>query len=266
MASFTRPSGNNSKESDSVNTRGIQLINMEGAVRSALQFGFWNGFVNLRFYPPLPADKAGGKTGHEAVDYEQNLSTALTVEKANVILSFIKDGVIPAMKNDTTFSKAVQVSDSLVGVAYGPLGGQKVPFIFLHKNIDERTKLPKESMVYVFKELPVIEDYSPENGSFKLSGDPFSELNVAATILEAATWALTNAQSHNSRHVDKYFRDRLLSGLGVGSTKGGNGGGFKGASNLFSKGNSGPSETAEDIAAREKLENMADMESFMKMD
>lgn len=198
---------NNSKERESVNTRGVVFKNKDGYDPSALTIAYWDGLMSLKFNPALEPSK---QTETAVYDYEKTISTAFNVEKIAFLLKRIKTVIIPAIEANEDKSIGMNVGgNSLISIGTGKsLTGEIRPFIALHKSLDPTTKKAEMGILYEFRRNQSIDDYNPKTGEYSLVEGVHSELDAFITILQASIFALTNAFSHADRFVNKYFNDK----------------------------------------------------------
>ena len=207
----------NKREQVNVNTRGVSFMNSEGSLaQSALLVGYWNSTISLKLHPTLPADK---QTDFKKFDYDEVINTALTLEKA-VALDKIVGRAMLALSSTEDFFKGISVGgDGLVGIGVKHVEDDKaVAFLGIYKSLDPGTRIPKVYNLYQFKETMIIDGYSPETGNFNVTSDQ-SELELFKKVLEASIAGLSNANQHATRHVDKFFRDKLTNNINAVGNK-----------------------------------------------
>lgn len=234
---------NNKREQVNVNTRGAVFMNSESNVnQSTLVTGFWNNMLSLKLHPTLPADK---QTDYRKFDYDQVINTALTETKTAALLEIAKDAYKNLVANEN-FSRGLSVGgNGLVSInVVNVAEGVTYACLLIARDIDEHTRQSKNFNIYVFKDEQTIDEYNVESGEFKAGQAVHSELLRFISVLEASLHELTNAGVHSYRHVEKFYKDKLMNtltavadknGVDVGSTfnRGGNSGG--GSSNFWKK-------------------------------
>jgi hypothetical protein len=269
---------NNAREAVNVNTRGINFMNSEGFMPSTLQFGFWNEMISIRMHPALEKSQ---QTESKKFNYEEVVSTALTLEKATTLLNKIENDILPKYSEGKDKFNGVPVGgNSLIGVGIKALDDENsVAYLAIFKELDEGTKKPEVAMYYEFKSGYTVDDYDPETGKFDVTQNIPGELMLFAHSLRAAIAALTNANAHATRAVDRWFRDRLMNTLNevagkvgvqvnTGKSWGNGGGGNYRSKDVFGSSNSNSNNTSSDLSAGtdasiEKLENINSIEQFM---
>lgn len=205
----------NKKERLNVNTRGIQLMNSEGVLsKSTLVLGYWNEMISIKLHPMLPVESQGE---FKKFNYDESISSALTMEKATTLLTFIKES---QKSEEDRFFKGISVgADSLIGVGHVVQGDDKVTFLGLYKGLDPDTRIPKEKMLYEFRKIKVIENYDDQTGAFTSNEYLESELELLSKTLESAIEHLSNAATHADHYVDNYNRKRQQTTLNAIANK-----------------------------------------------
>jgi hypothetical protein len=275
---FNNNSGNNSRDNQvNVNTRGVAFMNREGFEPSTLQIGYWNDMLSLRIHPALEKSK---QTESKVFDYEQNIATALTIEKAAILADKIRTDIFPAIGEGRDAFKGVPVGgDSLAGVGVKTIDGRIVTYFGIYKSLDPKTKRPSSMIHYEFRTTYTVDNYDPEKGSFEVTQDIQGELLMFYKILNSCEIGLANSVAHSGRVVDKFYRDRLLNTLdevaqkmGVSTGNNNSRGGYKNnRADIFSGGaNSGGESSASKGDPKEfdapvgSLANIDDIDAFMQ--
>lgn len=255
-------SNKQNKQEINVNTRGYRFMNKDGFCPSTLICGFWNEMISLKIHPALPESK---QTATSVYDYNQMVTTSLSLEKAMILITKIEKVIEPAIERGEVKSIAVLIGgNNLVQVGSG-LKGEIHPFVGIHKALDPETKKPQDSLFYEFIDSSqiTIEDYDFETGSYTGSAPVQCELKTFVEILKASVAALCGAPAHEMRYVDKFYRDKVLNSImeiggkmGISYDNGYSGGNRNGVDFGFSNkqtsnsGNNGPSiNNIEDINA-----------------
>ena len=264
---------NNTREVN-VNTRGLTFSNSEGVAPSTMLVGYWNGFISLKFHPALEESK---RTEQKIFDYDVAMSTALTPEKALVLVDAINTKILPAFKEKKNASTGVPVgADSLISVGVVVKDDVPTAYVGLYKSLDETTKKPESYILYNLRSGYTVDDYDAETGNFTVTEQVPQELVLFAETLKASVGALTNANAHTSRTVDRWFREQMTSklneiggklGIEGNSFGGGGGGSFNRKSDVFA--NSSSSKSSSDVnledASLTKVNNFDEIDKFMNM-
>lgn len=249
--------GNNKYPSTNVNTRGIQLMNKEGFDPSTLVLGFWNDMMSIKLHPALEPSK---QSASSVYDYETVFQTILNVEKAQLLVTKIKEYILPALEKAEEASVGVLIGDDtilLVSTGVQQFSEPK-PFLGLFKGLNEKKKA--ESMIcFEFKTSEAIINYDPMTGEHDLDSKSYPHLDLFIKYLEAGVVAMLHAETHSNRHVNKYFQDRVLESLG-GASKGNYSNNTSRTRNVF--GDSSVSDTM-DFGAEVSKENVGDINSFL---
>ncbi|MMZ42278.1 hypothetical protein D1872_37980 [compost metagenome] len=200
---------NNNTKEQNTNTRGPQFMNRDGFYPSTFVMGYWNGLISLKFHPALPEKQ---QTESKIFDYDQELQTSLTMEKATILIEGIKNKVIPALEKGEETSVGVPIgsSSSLISVGVKNVKGEFTTYLAFFKGLNAETKKPDAFVFYEFRKGQRIDNYDPEQGTFEVNNETHSELALFMSLLESAREGLSNAYTHANRTVDRYFRDRLL--------------------------------------------------------
>lgn len=266
-------SNNNSRDEVNVNTRGMQFMNSDGFYPSTMLFGFWNEMISIKIHPALDKEH---QTDSRKFNYEEVVSTAITLEKAALLADKIENELLPNFGTKSLFRGVPVGGDSLIGVGIRhEEGSPDIAYLAIFKALDEETKKPEVSIYYEFKTGMTINDYNPNTGEFTVEQNIPSELNVFLAGLRASVSALTHAEAHSSRAVDKWFRDRLMNNIQeiaqkLGVSTQGSWSGNKNYSNkskdIFNNNSSNdsiPSDLDDEESSISKLSNIDDISQFM---
>ena len=261
---------NNNKDRNNMNTNSIQFMNKDGFQPSTLVLGFWNEMLSVKIHPALPKEQ---QTETRVYNYDQNVSTAINVEKLGLLLDRIESELVPAMEDAANKSIGIQVGgNSLLVISTGVAKFNEVrPYIAIHKDLDQDTKKPQVSIYYEFKSQVSIDDYDPETGKYTLSKPSFSEFKVFINSVKEAIKALTNAQAHSTRNVNKYFNEKqtgmfreMASKLGVETQyTGGNRRSYNNNNNFFDQNNNTNQNTNNEFTSS-STDNIDDLEKWME--
>lgn len=251
-------SANNNKEQVNINTRFMQFMNAEAETPSTMQLSYWNDMLSIKINPALPPEK---RTQNSFYNYEEGITTALTVEKVLTLVNEIKREIIPAIKAGTNRVIGIPIAGgtSLLTVSTGVKRfGEVRPFVTIFKNLNPETKRPEQQLSYEFINGLVVNDYDETTGSFTTDSVQ-SDLLLFVTCLENSIIGLTSSVAHSNRYHDRFFRNSISGGNGMTS---GNGG-YRKNTNVF--GNNNSSELSNDFGEvdQTKLNNMDDIDSFM---
>ena len=250
MANYGTSQNNDKDNQISVNTRGYQFMNRDGFEPSSLQVGAWNENMSLRINPMLEPSK---QTETRIFDYDRYVSTALTLEKAMLLLYKIEKEIIPAIENDIDKSIGIQVGgDSLVVVGTGKrLTGSIRPFFAIHKSLNPDTKKPEMSMFYEFKATSSIDDYNESTGTYSLSESVYTEFKLFVFLLKSFINFGSNFAAHANRFVQRFSNSKLMSTVnaigqkvGVPTNEYNSGGGYR-RSNIFDQPSSQSSQVTD---------------------
>jgi hypothetical protein len=270
-------SNNNSRDAVNVNTRGPQFMNADGFFPSTMLFGYWNEMISIKMHPALEKSQ---QTDSKRFNYEEVVSTAITLEKATTLADKIENDVLPAFKEGNEVFRGIPVGgDSLIGVGTKNHNDKMVSFVAIFKALDETTKKPEVAIYYEFKAGYTVDDYNPESGQFNVTQNVPGELTLFLHALRSAVNGLVNANAHATRAVDKWFRDRITNTLDEIGSKvgvearskgnfGGGGGNYKSRDIFGGGGNSAPkNNAAADLdggdASFSKLSNINEIDQFM---
>jgi hypothetical protein len=135
--------------------------------------------------------------------------------------------------------------------------------------LDEKTKKPEMSIHYEFNRAFGIDDYDPETGDFKKTGDIHSELIVFLDILKAAKIGLSNSIAHSMRVVNRFYNERIANDISEIANKLGvstsSKPGFSRRRDIFAPGGENESSTiqSDDSANVESLNNINEIDQFL---
>lgn len=206
---------NNQEKQNNVNTRAKQFMNKDGFYPSTLLVGYWNEMISLKMHPALPREK---QTQSSVFDYNQAISTSLTIDKAMILLKKIDEVILPAIYEGRVASTAVLIGlNNLVQIGSG-LKGEVRPFVAIHKGLDADSKIPTESIYYEFvnsndQSLSTIDNFDPETGSYESSATVHAEFFVFRELLLESIRGLMMVSAHADRYVNKYYKDKVSSDL-----------------------------------------------------
>lgn len=236
MANFLPGNGLNTQREEraSVNTRGLQLYNINGFIPSTMAMNFWNdSMFQVRIHPAKPKEQ---QTDREKYDYQAGASTALTVIKACELIAYVPE-IKEAYKNGIETSRYVNIASvNLFGIGTKKVGDEMVYYVGIFKGLNEN-RIPSQVMYYEFSRSNIIADYNPETGDWKSAECHDSgEFDVFVAYLEAGIHALTNATAHSIRTVNRFSTERLdgrilsilaaTGGTDPFPSRSGNGGGY----------------------------------------
>lgn len=248
----------NNKQQTNVNTRGIQLMNKEGFDPSTLVLGFWNEMLTVKLHPALEPSK---QTATSVYDYETTFQTILNVEKAQLLLNKIRATILPAIKEKKEASVGVLIGEDtllIVGTGVKQFNELK-PFLGLFKGLNAN-KSAETAICFEFRATETIVDYDPMTGEHDVEKDSYPHLDIFINYLATGIKALLHAEIHSIRHVDKYYRDRLLEAVGASSKPAYNNSNSGGGQTRSVFGGAAP-EPAQDTYAEKEV--VDDINSFM---
>lgn len=207
----------NKREQTNVNTRGAVFMNSESEInQSTLVTGFWNNMVSLKLHPTLPADK---QTDFRKFNYDEVINTALTETKVAALLHIAKEAYTKLLAGED-FAKGISVGGNGL-VSLFVIGSAKYAYLQIARDIDEHTRQSKNSNIYIFKTESTIENYSTESGEFTAGESIQSEFLRFIDVLEASLHELSNAGVHAYRHVEKFYKDKVMNTLTAVAEKNG---------------------------------------------
>jgi len=267
-------SGNNSRDTVNVNTRGVQLMNRDGFCPSTLIVGYWNDMLSIKIHPALEKEK---QTESKVFDYDKVISTAITLEKVTVLIEKIEKDILPELSKDTPRSifRGVPIGgDSLIGIGIRANENEPTNFVTylgIFKSLDPSTKRPESAIFYEFRTSYSVDDYDAQTGEFTTTQNIQGELLLFLEILKAARTGMSNAIAHSTRVVDKFYKDRVMNALNEIANKlgisTGAGGGYYNRSkqDVFSGGGNkqAKDELPDFDAPMSALNNINDIDSFM---
>src|SRR5690606_14946137 len=113
-------------------------------------------------------------------NYEEVVSTAITLEKAAILANKIENDILPEFGSRSIFRGVPVGGDSLIGVGVQQSedGEQTRAYLAIFKGLDEETKKPEAAIYYEFKTGMVINDYDPETGKFTIEQNIPGELHL----------------------------------------------------------------------------------------
>jgi hypothetical protein len=207
-------SQNNSKDknyNDDINTRGITMYNKEGFDPSCMEIGYWNSnFVTLTISPALPADK---QSKSKVYDYDAKVKATFSPQVAEMI-AFSMEKLIPEIEAGNARSIGIQFGasgDNMIVVGTGVDKTNSVrPYIAICKGIDASTRRPELAIFYEFNKGTIIDNYNAETGKYEGVSNIHSEYNMFINILRDVAKALSNADVHAFRCVQRAYNTKLM--------------------------------------------------------
>lgn len=258
--------GNSKDDSNklNVNTRGLQLFNVDGFCPSTVQLGYWNNsMLSIKLHP---AKEKSQQTEKEKFDYDQVVNTAITIEKATALLSKIPV-IKQAFAEGKNANASIEVSgNNLVTIGTQSINGANVYFFGVHKELSEK-RIPKFSMYYQFRTVDVIDNYDPKSGEFDKSKAE-SEFDLFVNYIKAVVSTSGLAVAHSMRVIDNYYRTRMedklnslctANGIDTGYKQGGGYSRRGGGSNLFNKSAQASNTDGFEGAPVEEVNNIEDL-------
>lgn len=209
------PNQNNQQKEVHVNTRGIQMFNVNGFEPSTLIIGMWNQLVSLKIHP---AKEKSQQTKSSVYDYDKAINIILDNKTADALGDIILDDLIPAVNDCREFTRAVTVgSNSAVVVSSGVKrsGGKPIPYMAIARNIKPGTLLPEEMLSYTFNAAYILNNYDglPGNNEFDIKTCQLpiqSELKLFGRVLKYMATALIGAEYHAGRNINKRYDDNVF--------------------------------------------------------
>jgi hypothetical protein len=265
-------SNSNNREATNVNTTGTQFRNSQGSSPSAMVIGYWNSLLSIKMHPALEKSQ---QNEQNVFNYDKLVSTAITLEKMIVLSNHIEDTIFPAIKAGVSAFKGVPVGDTtLVGVGVTIEEGAPVAYFVIYKGLDETSKKPESFLKYNFRTSYTVDNYDPIAGTHDITQGVQGELASFLALMKAATVGLSNSTVHADRHVNKFFRDKLMTRIediagkvGLPSQKSGNGSGYSNRSSnggVFSSQSSQPARSEGNYEAPiATLDNIEDIDSYI---
>jgi len=251
-----------------MNTRGIQMMNVEGFDPATLTVGSWNEMLSLRINPALdPSKRSEGRM----FDYERNVSTSLNAENVMILLIKIKNTVLPAIEKGEEASVGLFMGNgaSLLVVGTGKkLTNEIRPFLAIHKNLNENTRKPEMSMYYEFRRGDAIINYDEKTGNYDVMESVPAELHLFIKLLEAYLMHVGKFNVHFQRYVTKFYNDRLMNTVNAVADKVGasvnlaEGNKYAQRKNIFGS-NSSTSNSYSDDADQETLSDISELANML---
>jgi hypothetical protein len=209
------PNQNNQQRDTHVNTRGVQFFNLNGFEPSTLIISMWNQLVSLRIHP---AKDKSQQTKTSVYDYDKSVGIILDNKTACLVASVIKEGMIPALKNNQEFTKGVAVGNNsaiILSTGVKRSGGKPIPYMSIARNIKPGTLLPEEMLTYTFNTSTVLNNYDglPGNKDFDMKTCTVlvhSELSLFADLMKHMAVALVGAEYHAGRNINKKYDDNVF--------------------------------------------------------
>lgn len=225
--------GSRNQQQTNTNTRsGISFKNSEQGAKfkAALNYVFWNGMVTMRFHPLLEESK---QSDFRKFDYDQYAQATVTVDRLATMAEYIDTKLVPALLagEETNYGFPMSVSSNalmLLGTTKDD-EGEVVPYVGLIPDINPETRKPIDFIAVQFEDNQVIQDYNIETGFFEKASEfpkGYVGLKLFSTLLKSSVTALTNAETHAMRTVQRSWHDRVAGALNI--NQGGNSGYNKG--------------------------------------
>jgi len=243
------PNQNNQQKEQHVNTRGIQLFNVNGFEGSTLIISMWNQMVALRIHP---AKEKSQQTKTSVYDYDKSVSIVLDNKTAQLIADVILEEVLPATQEGKECTKGIPVgSNSAVIVSTGVKrsSGKIMPYVGIARNIKPGTLLPEEMLSYTFNLMTILDNYDGNPGNQDFNPQTcqrayHAELVMFAHALKHLAVAMIGGEYHAGRNINKRYDDnvfqlykQLAAKNGIEFYSGnGNGGYQRGSGNVFGNG------------------------------
>lgn len=209
------PNQNNQQRDTHVNTRGLQMFNLNGFDPSTMIVSMWNQLVSIRIHP---AKEKSQQTKTSVYDYDKSVNIVLDTKTANILGDIILDEMIPALKENSEFTKGIPVgSNSAIILSTGVRrsGGRPIPYIAIARNIKPGSLLPDDMLSYTFNTTNILNKYdgTPGNNEFDIKTctvQIHSELRLFGDLMKYMAVALIGAEYHAGRNINKRYDDNVF--------------------------------------------------------
>ena len=209
------PNQNNQQRDTHVNTRGIQMFNVNGFEPSTMIISMWNQLISLRIHP---AKEKSQQTKTSVYDYDKSVQIILDNKTACLIGDKINDSMIPALKNNQEYTVGIPVganSAIILSTGVKRSGGKPIPYIAIARNIKPGNLLPDDMLTYTFNTSPILNNYDglPGNQDFDVKTCTMmvhSELALFADLMKHMAVALVGAEYHAGRNINKKYDDNVF--------------------------------------------------------
>ena len=196
----------NSNDRVSVNTRGLQFYNTEGFEPSTLVLNYWND--NMFSIKIHPAKEQSKQTEREKFDYEKSTSSALSITKAEELLSHVGEVIEAHQKGEECSFYVCIAGVHLMGIGTKNIGDRNVIFFAIHKELNNE-RIPAESAYFEFNASECITQYDPATGKFEMGNAAPAEFNLFVKYLGTGINAMTKATAHSIRVVNHFYSKRI---------------------------------------------------------
>ncbi len=208
------PYQQNQNPKNRVNTDGVQIYGDTSTIR----LDFWSQTVTIKIHPK----REDGGEGRSVYDYKKRLMVVLPIESALTLGRYMKEEIIPAIKNKE--AKAIGIQSSKVNMIYVSTGvketGDVDPYVALFCDIDESRK-PQKMEIFKFRKRRVFKMYNHETGEVEMDDDIVADVQLMAEFLLSSIF-LNNVTAHaeayanaNTREADAAFFSDLGAKMGV---------------------------------------------------
>ncbi|HAB67680.1 MAG TPA: hypothetical protein DCE23_09975 [Firmicutes bacterium] len=237
---------------ENVYTKSYQFYNADSNVfPGTMVCTHWDNFIKLAINPAKPMNQ---RTQTSVYNYDDATTTAMALDRAQVLLKGIKKYICPLIYGtDTTrtvSSVGVQVGiNNQVAIHYND--GEIV--LMIYKNIDPETLKPETTAGYVFNDNVLVLNYDKDTGAFD-SERVNSEFELFVTLLEEAIKAGTGAAAHQDHLKNKYRKSSNSN-----RTYQNRGSLFDGAGNSSYGSNSSNNAVEQEIEYGQEITDMMDM-------
>lgn len=200
----------NVKNNDSVNTRGIQLMNREGFEVSTLVVQYWDDKLNIMLHPQLK-----NPTERQVYDYEQKIMITLRPDKAQSLLKAMELIIDKAIEEDKEASVGITLSSkertNMLVISTIKREGELNVVAHVCREINPETKLPGQRFSYTFiKDDEVVEGYDIKSGNIEDIRVIQSEYLVFKEAIKEYIRVSLQANVHSDRYYDRFYRNSLM--------------------------------------------------------
>lgn len=202
-----QPNQGDFQNRNNVNTRGIQLYNINGFYPSTVKFDFWNdSFASIAIFPAKAKEL---QTEKDRYDYENRIAAAVSHPKVMELLDNIPR-IIKAYEDGQDANSYVDIAgNNLFG--YGTMknkDGKQIFYLAVHKDLDDN-RIPRQSAYYEFNFTQSISEYDPKTGNYAMVASKLGEFAIFRKYLEEAYAATTHAVAHSVKVAHDYWMRRL---------------------------------------------------------
>lgn len=200
---------NNNMYKDQITTSGVSIFDDTG---NWLKLGYLDDALSLMICAPTIGD--GGKRSYPQ---ESRKPFIITLDRASAFNEeIIIKKVLPAIEKGEDYNGGIFLNKRKDAIFEIRIQSGEI-YAAYHKDIGE-DRSPKESYIFHFQKVPIVESYNPDGTSFEQSNTE-GQFILFCKYVEAGVFDLHKSSAHASRKGNQYTISKIFDYLAGISAK-----------------------------------------------